>query len=213
MSISRAAAIRHGVRLELATVAWMSVEAVVAVVAGIAARSLLLTAFGIDSVVELLSGVLLYRRLVAESSPSHAGDLDRLERQTVSISAVLLVALCAYVFLSSIAGLALRVIPEGSVLGVAVSVAALVAMPLLAGAKRRVNEVVQSPSLRADIAETVSCAYLAAVTLAGLLASMWLGLWWTQYVAALALLVWLVPEAREALEEWRHNWANQRGQG
>src|SRR5256886_6818433 len=191
----------------------MSVEAVVAVGAGIAAWSLLLTAFGIDSVVELLSGILLYRRLRAEASPSQVGDLDRLERQTVSVSAVLLVALCAYVVLSSIAGLALRVIPEGSVIGVAVSIAALVAMPLLARAKRRVNEVVQSPSLRADIAETVSCAYLAAVTLAGLLASMGLGWWWAQYVAALALLVWLIPEAREALEEWRHNWPINGGQG
>jgi divalent metal cation (Fe/Co/Zn/Cd) transporter len=213
VSISRAAAIRQGIRLELATVAWMSVEAVVAIGAGIASRSLLLTAFGIDSVVEVLSGVLLYRRLLAESSPSRGGDVDRLERGTVRISAVLLVALCAYVVLSSIAGLALRVIPEGSVLGVAVSIAALVAMPLLARAKRRVNETVQSPSLRADIAETVSCAYLAAVTLAGLLASMWLGWWWAQYVAALALLVWLVPEAREALEEWRHNWPINGGQG
>lgn len=203
MGISRQIALRRGVRLEVASVAWMAVEAALAIGAGIAARSVLLTAFGVDSVIELLSGVALYRLLAAGSA--------RLERQTVRISAVLLVALCGYVVLSSIAGLALQVKPLASVLGVAVTAVAVVAMPVLAAAKRRVNEVIESPSLRADIAETVSCAYLAAVTLAGLLLSMWLGWWWAQYVAALTLLLWLVPETREAFEEWRHNGVNHGG--
>lgn len=203
VAISRAIALRRGVRLEVVTIAWMLIEAAVALGAGFAARSVLLTAFGVDSVIELLSGIALYRLL--------AGGSDGLERQTVRISAVLLVALCGYVVLSSIAGLALQVKPEASVLGVAVTAVAVVAMPLLAAAKRRVNEVIESPSLRADIAEAVSCAYLAGVTLAGLLASMWLGWWWAQYVAALTLLLWLVPETREALEEWRHNGANHGG--
>ena len=56
------------------------------------------------------------------------------------------------------------------------------------------------------IAETISCAYLAGVTLAGLGVSMLTSWWWVQYVAALALLVWLVPEAREALDARSHNW-------
>jgi divalent metal cation (Fe/Co/Zn/Cd) transporter len=199
VTISRAQAVRRGVRLEVLTIAWMLVEGTVAIGAGVAARSVLLTAFGFDSVIELLSGLALYRRL---------GGSESLERQTVRLSAVLLLALCAYVVVSSLAGLALGLRPEGSVAGVAVSAAAIVAMPLLARAKSRVNQVLQSPSLRADIAETVSCAYLAAVTLAGLLLSLVLGWWWAQYVAALALLLWLVPETREAFEEWRHNGAN-----
>ena len=199
MTISRAQAVRRGVRLEALTIAWMLIEGTVAIGAGVAARSVLLTAFGIDSVIELLSGLALYRRLTGSES---------LERQTVRLSAVLLLALCGYVVVSSLAGLALGLRPEGSVAGLAVSAAAIVAMPLLARAKARVNQVLQSPSLRADIAETVSCAYLAAVTLAGLLLSMVWGLWWAQYVAAVALLLWLVPETKEAFEEWRHNGAN-----
>jgi len=181
------------------TIAWMLVEATVAIGAGVAARSVLLTAFGFDSVIELLSGLALYRRLAGSES---------MERQTVRLSAVLLLALCAYVVVSSLAGLALGLRPEGSVAGLAVSAAAIIAMPPLARAKALVNHVLQSSSLRADIAETVSCAYLAADTLAGLLLSMVLGWWWAQYVAALALLLWLVPETREAFEEWRHNGAN-----
>ena len=211
MDVARSAALRRGVRLEVVTIAWMLVEAVVALGAGIAARSILLTAFGVDSIVELLSGVVLYRRLAADSN-QEAVDIERLENLTTRISAVLLVLLCAYVLLSSLAGILLRLVPDGSVVGVAVSLVAVVAMPLLARAKRRVNRVLDSPSLRADIAETISCAYLGGVTLAGLVVSMLTGWWWFQYVAALLLLGWLVPEAREALEHWRDNWADK-GEG
>ena len=189
MDIARAAALRQGVRLEWVTIAWMLVEAVIAVGAGIAARSVLLTAFGLDSVVELLSGIVVLRRLLGRAE----------EEISTRISAVLLVLLCVYVVLFSIGGLVLRVMPEGSILGIAVSAVAIVVMPLLAGAKRRVNRVLESPSLRADIAESISCAYLAAATLAGLVVSMATGWWWVQYIAALGLLVWLIPEALEAL--------------
>src|SRR5438874_9652316 len=97
MELARSAALRRGVRLEVVTIAWMFVEALVALGAGIAARSVLLTAFGVDSVVELLSGVVLYRRLAAESNRTAAVDVERLENLTTRISAVLLVLLCAYV--------------------------------------------------------------------------------------------------------------------
>lgn len=196
---------RRGIRLEELTVAWMVIEAAVAIGAGIAARSVLLTAFGVDSVIELLSGVVLYRRL--------KGDSEHLEATATRISGVLLVLLCAYVVVTSLAGLLLRVAPTESVVGIAVCAVALVAMPLLAWAKQRVNVVLQSPALRADIAETVSCAYLAAVTLAGLVIAGLTGWWWVQYAAALLLLIWLVPEARETLEEWPHNGSNHGGKG
>jgi divalent metal cation (Fe/Co/Zn/Cd) transporter len=189
MEASRAVAMRRGVRLETLTIAWMLVEAVLSVGAGVAARSVLLTAFGVDSVVELLSGVVLLRRLQGKAG----------EAVATRISAVLLIALCAYVVLFSLAGLVLRVMPESSLLGIAVSAVAVVLMPVLAQAKRRVNRVLESPSLRADIAESITCAYMAGATLAGLVVSMATGWWWVQYVAALGLLVWLVPEAREAL--------------
>src|SRR5947209_6767592 len=166
MDLARSAALRRGVRLEVVTIAWMLVEAIVALGAGIAARSVLLTAFGVDSVVELLSGIVLYRRLAGESNHAATVDVERLENLTTRISAVLLVLLCAYVLLSSLAGLVFRVIPEGSVVGVAVTLVAVIAMPLLARAKHRVNRVVDSPSPRADIAETISCAYPTAVPLA-----------------------------------------------
>ena len=212
METARGSALGRGIQLEVVTIAWMLVEACVAVGAGIIAHSVLLTAFGVDSVVELLSGIVLFMRLRLELLRGDSYDIESLEARTTSISAVLLLLLCVFVLLSSLAGLALRIQPEGSIAGVAISAIAIVAMPLLALGKRRVNTVLQSASLRADIAETVSCAYLAAVTLAGLVASMWLGLWWAQYIAALLLLAWLVPETREAFEHRRDNGRDQ-GEG
>ena len=194
---ARALALSRGIRLEAITVGWMAVEAAVALGAGIAARSVLLTAFGVDSAVELLSGVTLWLRLRADS------DGAGVERAATRVSAALLVLLCAYLVLSSVAGLALRVEPQSSWIGVVVTAAALVFMPWLALRKRKVNDVLQSPALRADIAESVTCAYLAGVTLLGLAVNALTGLWWVEYVAALALLRWLVPEAREAVEAAR----------
>src|SRR6266568_4768705 len=194
MAGTRAAAIRRGVRLEVVTVAWMAAEAALAIGAGIAARSVLLTAFGFDS------GIVLWRRLTFEASGRSPAGIERMERTTARVSASLLILLCLYVVVSSVGGLAAGLKPETSVLGIAVAAAALVVMPLLALAKSRANRIIGSASLRADIAETITCAYLAGVTLAGIGLSYLLGMWWLQYVAAVALLIWLVPETREALE-------------
>jgi divalent metal cation (Fe/Co/Zn/Cd) transporter len=76
-------------------------------------------------------------------------------------------------------------------------------MPLLAARKRAANQTIQSSALRADIAESATCAYLAGVTLIGAAINALTGWWWVEYLAAVILLRWLVPEAREALEAAR----------
>lgn len=199
----RATALSRGVRLEILTVIWMAAEGILALAAGIMAGSVLLTAFGLDSIIELLSGVVVLRRLFVEAGRAAPDSVAKTEGLATRISAALLVLLCIYVVGTSAAGLALQVKPEGSLLGVLVAAAAVVAMPLLALAKTRVNKVINSASLRADIAESITCAYMAAVTLAGIAVSTFLGLWWIQYLGALALLIWLVPETKEALVEAR----------
>ncbi len=78
--------------------------------------------------------------------------------------------------------------------------AAVVLMPLLAWRKQRANLAIGSSALRADIAETITCAYLAAATLAGTALNLVAGLWWAEYVAALALLVFIAMETKEAIE-------------
>jgi divalent metal cation (Fe/Co/Zn/Cd) transporter len=200
---ARSNAARQGLRLEYFTVAWMTAEAALAIAAGIAARSVLLTAFGADSVIELISGTSLLWRLHVESGGGDHRRVETVERRTTLVSAFLLVILCAYVALSSAAGLIARVEPERSWLGIAVSTAAVVVMPVLAWRKRVVNESLQSSALRADIAESVTCAYLAAVTLLGVGIDAATGWWWIEYVAAFALLWWLIAEAREAVQAAR----------
>jgi divalent metal cation (Fe/Co/Zn/Cd) transporter len=197
------AAMRTGVRLEIFTVAWMAAEAVLAIGAGIAARSVLLTAFGIDSVIELLSGVTLLWWLSAQSRGSDSPRIEGMEHRATQISAVLLLLLCGYLVLTGVGGLVLRLHPEGSLLGVAVSATAVVVMPFLAWRKWRVNAILGSAALRADIAETLTCAYMAAATLLGTALNLLVGWWWAEYVAALALLVFIVMETREALEAAR----------
>jgi divalent metal cation (Fe/Co/Zn/Cd) transporter len=199
----RRAAVLVGVRLEVLTVVWMAIEAVLAIGAGIAARSVLLTAFGFDSVIELLSGVTLFWRLSSEAGGASAPGIGGLERRAVRISAALLVLLCTYLVFVGLGGLVTRLHPSGSVLGVAVSAAAVLVMPMLAWRKRRVNVVIGSAALRADIAETVTCAWMAAATLAGAGLNLVAGWWWAEYVAALALLVFIVVETREAIEAAR----------
>ncbi len=200
MDVTRAAAVRRGVTLEVVTVGWMVAEAVIAIGAGVAARSVLLTAFGFDAVIELMSGIVLLQLLATQAGGADISRVERLEKTTTRISAALLVLLCAYVVLTSIAGLVVGLRPDASPIGLAVAGAALIAMPLLARAKLGVNRVIHSASLRADIAETISCAYFAAITLAGLGLSMLFGWWWADYVGAFALLIWLVPETRESIE-------------
>jgi divalent metal cation (Fe/Co/Zn/Cd) transporter len=181
----------------------MAAEAVLAIGAGIAARSVLLTAFGADSVIELLSGGTLLWRLRIEAAGEDAARVETVERRAEWISAALLILLCAYVGVTGIGGLVLGIRPERSWLGVAVAAVAVIVMPWLAARKRVANQTIQSPALRADIAESVTCAYLAGVTLVGAGLNALTGLWWVEYPAALLLLWWLIPEAREALEAAR----------
>jgi len=194
---------RAGVRVEVVTVAWMAVEGAVALGAGIAARSVLLTAFGFDSVIELLSAAVLFWRLRVEARGDEPEAVERTETIVTRISAVLLVLLCLYVLATSAAGLLLRLKPEGSLTGLVIAFLALIAMPLLAARKRAINRVLDSAALRADIAETITCAYLAGATLAGVGLNLLFHWWWADYLAALALLFWLVAETREAIEAAR----------
>ena len=197
---NRASAVRAGVRIEMFTVAWMAAEAALAIGAGVLARSVLLTAFGLDSVIELISGAVLLWRLTIEAHEGETERVERIEIKATKLSAVLLVLLCLYVAVSSVLGLVLRIKPAGSVVGTAVAAAAIVIMPLLAWAKRSVNSRIDSSALTADIAETLTCAYLAGATLAGVLLNTLFHLWWAEYVAVIVLLFWLIRETREALQ-------------
>jgi len=198
---SLAAGLRAGLRLEAVSIAWMVAEATVSVGAGIAAGSLLLIAFGVDSVIELVSAALLFWRLRRQALgllPDEEA-LEALERKVSRAAGFLLYALSAYVVAQAVYGLTHRHRAETSWTGIGVAVVAAFGMPLLARAKIRVADRIGSRALRADAMETFTCGYLSWALLAGLAANALLHWWWLDGAAALAVVPLLVKEAREAM--------------
>lgn len=197
------AGVRAGVRVEVVTVAWMLVEAAIALTAGILVRSVLLTAFGIDSILELVSGGALLWRLVTESRGGSAERVERAENRAAWIAGIGLALLCVYIVATAGLSLWSRTRPEGSAVGIGLAVAAVILMPMLVVKKRQIAATIDSAALRADAACSLTCAYMAATLLVGLVLNTVFGWWWADPVAAFALLYWIVPEAREALENAR----------
>ncbi len=196
----RDALIRAGVRIEILTIVYMVIEAAVAIGAGIIARSVLLTAFGFDSVIELITGGILLWRLSTEARGGSLERIERAENRAAWVVGAGLVLLCAYVLVSAVAVLALRSKPDSSIPGLALSVVAVILMPILAWRKRVIATGIDSSALRGDAACSITCAYMAGALLVGLGLNAAFGWWWADPIAALVLLYWLGGEAREAIQ-------------
>lgn len=195
--------IRQARLAEGLTAAWMAVELGVALVAGIAARSVALTAFGVDSGIELVTALVVLRQLLLYSDRATAEELDARERQSSRIVGWGLYALIAYIVVTAALGLFAGVRAEPSTAGVVLAAAALVVMPVLWRWRLALAAKLDSPALRADAACSIICAYLSATLLAGLALNALLGWWWADTVAALAMIWWIRGEAEEALEAAR----------
>jgi divalent metal cation (Fe/Co/Zn/Cd) transporter len=203
MQTTRAEQVRQGVNVERLTILWMVIEMGISIGAGIAARSMLLIAFGIDSLIELLSGGILLWRLSVEE---RGGDVERVkqaEGRATKIVALALGLLCVYVLLSAGVGLIIHAKSEHSVWGIGVSAAAVLFMPYLAARKRRIARRIQSEALEGDATSSITCAYMAGTVLLGLALNTVFGWWWVEDIAALLFLVWLGRETWEAIEEAR----------
>ncbi|HLK82989.1 MAG TPA: cation transporter [Xanthobacteraceae bacterium] len=196
---SRAAMIERAFRLEYLTFAWMMVEAAVAIGSGLAAGSLTLTAFGIDSLIELASATVLLWRLTVElrNGQSFAEDA---ERTAARVGDALLFALAAYVVASAGWKLWTRDGAEFSLPGLIVSVLAIPIMSFLSRRKLGVAEALGSRALRADAVESITCGWLAFVVVGALIAQFLFGAWWLDAVASLGIVWFLVREGREAWE-------------
>ena len=186
-------AIRRIQRVQAITIAWMSVEAVVSFFAACRARSPALLAFGGDSAIELFSAVVVLWRFRATAAHGDA------ERRAARVAGALLFALAAYVAITSVASLLGYSEPKPTLLGIAILVAAAVAMPWLAKEKRRLSGATGSAALRADAAQSALCAYLSLIALAGLAINAIWHVKWADPVAALVVLPLMVWEGREAM--------------
>lgn len=200
---TRAQDLQTALVLTYITLAWMTVEGAASLLLGWASKSLLLEAFGIDSIVELFSGaVLLWRLRVEARGLSSSERVETVERTAARLVGCSLYALVAYVALNSAYGLFLakRITDtHESAWGILIGVVAKVGMPILAGYKLRVAARLNSRALRADAVESITCGYLSIVLMVGLAATRLFGWWWLDSVAALALIPFLIKEAHEAI--------------
>ena len=186
MNMARQVAWLQGV-----TLAWMLIECGVSVYGAISANSPALLAFGADSFVELLSATVVLLAIV----PSFPLAKDRAAR----LAGILLFVLAGVVALVTLLAFVSGVTPETSCSGIVITLAALVVMPILAWAKRRTARLTNNRALAADAVQSATCAYLAALTLAGLAINAIWHIHWVDSAAALLALPILVIEGRRAL--------------
>jgi divalent metal cation (Fe/Co/Zn/Cd) transporter len=189
----RRSVLERRIRLVVAaTIAWNVVEAVVALLAGAAASSAALVAFGLDSIVEVLSAAAIAWQFSGR-------DPERREAVALRVVAVAFFALAIVVGSDAVASLLLQERPDASPVGVGIAAASLAVMPVLSWFERRTGRELGSASAVADSRQTLLCTYLSAALLVGLLANAVLGWWWADAVAALAIAAIAVREGVRAL--------------
>ena len=187
----------RGRRLEYFTIFWNTLEALAALIAGLMAGSVALVGFGLDSLIEVTSGVALLWRLGQDKSIHRR---DQAERLTLRIVESCFLLLSAYLAYHSLDSLARRQAPTRSLPGIVIAVGSVIAMPLLARAKRRVSVGLGSAAMAADARQADFCMYLSAILLAGLGLNALFGLWWADPIAALVMVPII---AREGISAWR----------
>jgi divalent metal cation (Fe/Co/Zn/Cd) transporter len=178
--------------LQSITVAWMLIECGVSAFAAWTAHSPAILAFGVDSLVELLSAVVV----LLQFAPAFAIS----EHKAARASGVLLFLLAFVVAGMAVVSLALRIHPEVSRAGIGITIAALIVMPMLAKFKRREARRSRNAALAADAVQSATCTYLAMIALAGLACNAAFHIPWIDSLAALAAIPILIHEGRSA---WR----------
>ncbi len=195
--LERPVVVRRGRRLEYFTIAWNTLEGLVAVIAGAVTGSVSLVGFGIDSFIEVTSGSALLWRMSVDADEHRR---ERNERRALQIVGVCFLCLAAYITYESAADLWSKRAPEHSIPGILLACVSLVVMPLLSRAKRKVGRALSSAAMHADAKQTEFCTYLSAVLLAGLMLNAFFGLWWADPVAGLTMVPIIAKEGIEGLQ-------------
>ena len=194
---TRAEAVTRQKWLTAATIGWNGVEGVVAITAGIAAGSVSLIGFGMDSGIEVSAALILTWRLAQERRAGCKQEADLLAQRLIAIS---FAALALYVGFESVRDLVLADRPEESLVGIVLAALSLATMPVLARAKRRLAPLIGSRAVDAEATQTVLCALMSAGLLVGLGANAVLGWWWADPLAGLFIAS---LAAYETVAVWR----------
>jgi divalent metal cation (Fe/Co/Zn/Cd) transporter len=186
----------RGRRLEYFTIVWNALEGIAAVAAGVIAGSISLTAFGIDSFIEVTSGAALLWRMSVDANEHQR---ERNERIALQLVGVCFLALAVYVAAESIRDLLSRNAPEHSVFGIVIACVSLIVMPILSRVKKRVGTELNSAAMHADAKQADFCAYLSAILLLGLALNALFGWWWADPLAALVMVPIIAHEGYRGL--------------
>ena len=181
---------RYVLVLQAITIGWMLIEFCGAFVAASSARSLPMAAFGSDSFVELVSAAVV---MLQFSSRFRVPPLA-----AARIAGGLLFFLVGIVVVLAVLAARYKVVPERSYLGIGITIGALLIMPVLAILKRRHANAIRNRALAADAVQSVTCAYLAAITLLSLLLQAIHPFWWIDSAAVACLIPLLIVEAQRA---------------
>lgn len=192
---------RKALYLEYFTVGYNVLEACVAILFGSIANSIALIGFGLDSIVESLSGVVLIWRLRQHGKIS-AEQEARVEKRAQRFVAITFFLLGGYVLYESIGKLTRQEIPDPSLPGIILAIVSLMVMPILMVQKYRTGEAINSKALIADSKETLACAFLSVALLVGLGCNYLFGFWQADPIVGIIIVVFLV---REGIENWQES--------
>jgi divalent metal cation (Fe/Co/Zn/Cd) transporter len=198
VALNRPALVRRGLWLNYLTIGYNTIEAIVSVAAGLVAGSVALIGFGVDSGIEVTASLAAQWRLRSDLDPERR---ERVERITHRIIGGSFLALAAYITVDSVTTLWQQEAPDPSVPGVIILVLSVVVMPVLARAKRRVAVALESRALESDAMQTSICAYLSVIALAGVALNTFVGWWWADPVAAIAMVPIVVREGLEGVRD------------
>jgi divalent metal cation (Fe/Co/Zn/Cd) transporter len=190
---------RIALNLVMATIAYNVLEAGVALWAGMAAGSIALVGFGLDSLIEVLAASVLLWRLRLERKGTDHETVEHAERRVHRIIGGTFLALALYVLVQAGWILWQQEAPSESTLGMVLALASLLIMPLVSLGKLRAAKVIGSTALRAEAKETIACSYLSFTLFLGLGANAVAAWWWADPVAAFLTVPWLIKEGMEGL--------------
>lgn len=187
-------------KIEYLSTAWMAFEFVVGFSSGIAAGSILLIAFGLDSFLEIIAGSTLIWRLKKEKQHASDAELLKAEKRSSLIVGSVLLLLAAYVTFVSIYNLIAHNAADTSISGISIAIASVILMPILTVQKRKLGKAIGSEALIEDGMCNITCAYMAATVLLGSILTALFNLWWVDSVAALVLVYFIASEGSESFK-------------
>jgi divalent metal cation (Fe/Co/Zn/Cd) transporter len=188
--------VRRGLRLEILTLSYNVIEAVVSITAGLIAGSIALVGFGVDAVIESLSGATMLWRLRLDDHHRR----EEFEQRALRLIGASFFVLAAYVGYEAAEKLWKQEAPDRSIPGIILACCSLAIMPVLSRKKQAVSREIGSNAMAADAKQTLLCSYLSAILLGGLALNATLGWWWADPVAGLVMAPLIAREGWLALK-------------